>query len=203
MPARATRSAARAGGRSGARRSRSGPPSAPARRLPSAPVRGSARRSWRPADQPRRNRARANVRAAHRFGSRGLGISADHYATWCTVRCRCCAYDLSPGEHGDGEPHSQDRRGLGRAANLEIDGQIVPNYDARLRPPSRRARSSRATSCGSTRREVLVDIGYKSEGVIPANELSIRKAVDPHDEGDARRGGRRAGPDQGGTRTAG
>ena len=24
--------------------------------------------------------------------------------------------------------------------------------------------------------EVLVDIGYKSEGVIPANELSIRKA---------------------------
>jgi small subunit ribosomal protein S1 len=30
--------------------------------------------------------------------------------------------------------------------------------------------------------EVLVDIGYKSEGVIPSNELSIRKSVDPHDE---------------------
>ncbi|HTY97994.1 MAG TPA: 30S ribosomal protein S1, partial [Solirubrobacteraceae bacterium] len=30
--------------------------------------------------------------------------------------------------------------------------------------------------------EVLVDIGYKSEGVIPANELSIRKAVDPSEE---------------------
>ena len=30
--------------------------------------------------------------------------------------------------------------------------------------------------------EVLVDIGYKSEGVIPANELSIRKSVDPADE---------------------
>ena len=30
--------------------------------------------------------------------------------------------------------------------------------------------------------EVLVDIGYKSEGVIPINELSIRKSVDPHDE---------------------
>ena len=27
--------------------------------------------------------------------------------------------------------------------------------------------------------EVLVDIGYKSEGVIPSNELSIRKSVDP------------------------
>jgi small subunit ribosomal protein S1 len=30
--------------------------------------------------------------------------------------------------------------------------------------------------------EVLVDIGYKSEGVILSNELSIRKSVDPHDE---------------------
>ncbi|WP_420542093.1 30S ribosomal protein S1 [Rubrobacter naiadicus] len=29
--------------------------------------------------------------------------------------------------------------------------------------------------------EVLVDIGYKSEGLIPANELSIRKGVDPHE----------------------
>ena len=30
--------------------------------------------------------------------------------------------------------------------------------------------------------EVLVDIGYKSEGVIPSNELSIRKSVDPNEE---------------------
>ena len=30
--------------------------------------------------------------------------------------------------------------------------------------------------------EVLVDIGYKSEGVIPSTELSIRKSVDPADE---------------------
>ncbi len=29
--------------------------------------------------------------------------------------------------------------------------------------------------------EVLVDIGYKSEGIIPANELSIRKGVDPQE----------------------
>jgi small subunit ribosomal protein S1 len=29
--------------------------------------------------------------------------------------------------------------------------------------------------------EVLVDIGYKSEGVIPLKELSIRKDVDPHE----------------------
>jgi len=31
------------------------------------------------------------------------------------------------------------------------------------------------------RDEVLLDIGYKSEGVIPARELSIRHDVDPHD----------------------
>ncbi|MBV8064952.1 MAG: 30S ribosomal protein S1, partial [Actinobacteria bacterium] len=30
--------------------------------------------------------------------------------------------------------------------------------------------------------EVLVDIGYKSEGVIPVGELSIRKSVDPSEE---------------------
>ena len=30
--------------------------------------------------------------------------------------------------------------------------------------------------------EVLVDIGYKCEGVIPSNELSIRKSVDPSEE---------------------
>ena len=29
--------------------------------------------------------------------------------------------------------------------------------------------------------EVLVDIGYKSEGLIPTNELSIRKSADPHE----------------------
>ncbi len=31
------------------------------------------------------------------------------------------------------------------------------------------------------RDEVLVDIGYKSEGLVPSNELTIRKGVDPHD----------------------
>src|SRR3712207_5345262 len=29
--------------------------------------------------------------------------------------------------------------------------------------------------------EVLVDIGYKSEGLIPSNELSIRKGADPQE----------------------
>ena len=40
----------------------------------------------------------------------------------------------------------------------------------------------RVVEVGSDR--VLVDIGYKSEGVIPANELSIRRNVNPRDEVD-------------------
>ncbi|MCW3017708.1 MAG: rpsA [Solirubrobacterales bacterium] len=64
---------------------------------------------------------------------------------------------------------------------LEVDGQIVPNYDATFR-----AIEEGEVVTGNLVRidkdEVLVDIGSKSEGVIPANELSIRKAVDPNDE---------------------
>src|ERR1700745_3860394 len=64
---------------------------------------------------------------------------------------------------------------------LEIDGQIVPNYDATVHPFQ-----EGDVVTGHVVRidndEVLVDIGYKSEGVIPATELSIRKSVDPSDE---------------------
>ncbi|MGC9219987.1 MAG: 30S ribosomal protein S1 [Solirubrobacteraceae bacterium] len=64
---------------------------------------------------------------------------------------------------------------------LEIGGRIVPNYDATIHPFG-----EGDVVTGHVVRidndEVLVDIGYKSEGVIPSNELSIRKSVDPHDE---------------------
>src|SRR5687767_15599993 len=64
---------------------------------------------------------------------------------------------------------------------LEIDGQILPNYDATIKPFS-----EGDVVTGKVVRidkdEVLVDIGYKSEGVIPLNELSIRRSVDPSDE---------------------
>src|SRR3989440_4616505 len=64
---------------------------------------------------------------------------------------------------------------------LEIDGRIVPNYDATLHPFQ-----EGDVVTGHVVRidndEVLVDIGYKSEGVIPSSELSIRKSVDPSDE---------------------
>jgi small subunit ribosomal protein S1 len=64
---------------------------------------------------------------------------------------------------------------------LEIDGHIVPNYDATFAPfEEGEVVSGRVVRIDND--EVLVDIGYKSEGVIPSNELSIRKNVDPHDE---------------------
>src|SRR6059036_153785 len=64
---------------------------------------------------------------------------------------------------------------------LEIDGQIVPNYDATI-VPFEEGDVVTGKVVRIDNDEVLVDIGYKSEGVIPNNELSIRKNVDPHDE---------------------
>jgi small subunit ribosomal protein S1 len=64
---------------------------------------------------------------------------------------------------------------------LEVAGQIVPNYDATFRDIEE-GEVVTGHVVRIDKDEVLVDIGYKSEGVIPANELSIRKSVDPHDE---------------------
>jgi small subunit ribosomal protein S1 len=64
---------------------------------------------------------------------------------------------------------------------IEVDGQIVPNYDATL-VPFEEGDVVTGKVVRIDQDEVLVDIGYKSEGVIPQNELSIRKSVDPGDE---------------------
>ena len=64
---------------------------------------------------------------------------------------------------------------------VEVDGQLVPNYDATIKPFSDGDVVS-GTVVRIDKDEVLVDIGYKSEGVIPANELSIRRSVDPSEE---------------------
>ncbi|NLG65078.1 MAG: 30S ribosomal protein S1 [Actinobacteria bacterium] len=64
---------------------------------------------------------------------------------------------------------------------LEVDGVLVPDYDSTIT-----LFSEGDIVTGKVVRidkdEVLVDIGYKSEGVIPQNELSIRKSVNPNDE---------------------
>ncbi len=64
---------------------------------------------------------------------------------------------------------------------IEVDGQLVPNYDATIKPFDEGDVVS-GDVVRIDKDEVLVDIGYKSEGVIPANELSIRRSVDPADE---------------------
>jgi small subunit ribosomal protein S1 len=64
---------------------------------------------------------------------------------------------------------------------IEVDGKLVPNYDATIKPFG-----EGDVVTGKVVRidkdEVLVDIGYKSEGVIPVSELSIRRSVDPSEE---------------------
>src|SRR3954466_2462011 len=66
---------------------------------------------------------------------------------------------------------------------LEIDGRIVPNYDATI-TPFEEGDVVTGKVVRIDKDEVLVDIGYKSEGVIPAHELSIRKSVDAPGECD-------------------
>src|SRR5919106_120400 len=64
---------------------------------------------------------------------------------------------------------------------LEIDGRIVPNYDATI-VPFEEGDVVTGKVVRIDKDEVLVDIGYKSEGVIPSGELSIRKSVDTSEE---------------------
>jgi small subunit ribosomal protein S1 len=64
---------------------------------------------------------------------------------------------------------------------LQIDGKIVPNYAATM-VSFDEGDVVNGKVVRIDKDEVLVDIGYKSEGVIPSTELSIRKSVDPADE---------------------
>jgi small subunit ribosomal protein S1 len=64
---------------------------------------------------------------------------------------------------------------------VEIDGKIVPNYAATM-VSFDEGDVVKGRVVRIDKDEVLVDIGYKSEGVIPSTELSIRKSVDPADE---------------------
>src|SRR3712207_1440726 len=57
---------------------------------------------------------------------------------------------------------------------LEIDGQIVPNYDATIVPFSEGDVVS-GNVVRIDKDEVLVDIGYKSEGVIPSQRSEERR----------------------------
>ena len=64
---------------------------------------------------------------------------------------------------------------------IEVDGVQVPNYDLTM-PIFSEGDVVTGRVVRVDKDEVLVDIGYKSEGVIPLPELSIRKSVKPEDE---------------------
>ena len=64
---------------------------------------------------------------------------------------------------------------------IEVDGVMVPNYDGTL-PVFSEGDVVTGRVVRVDKDEVLVDIGYKSEGVIPLPELSIRKSVKPEEE---------------------
>jgi small subunit ribosomal protein S1 len=61
------------------------------------------------------------------------------------------------------------------------EGNIVPDYDSTF-PTINEGEVVHGTVVRVDKDEVLVDIGYKSEGVIPVAELSIRRSVNPADE---------------------
>jgi small subunit ribosomal protein S1 len=64
---------------------------------------------------------------------------------------------------------------------IEVEGGWIPDYEANLRDVTE-GEVVTGIIVRIDNDEVLVDIGYKSEGVIPSNELSIRRNVNPRDE---------------------
>ena len=60
-------------------------------------------------------------------------------------------------------------------------GELVPDYESTF-PTIEEGQVVNGTVVRVDKDEVLVDIGYKSEGVIPVAELSIRRSVNPADE---------------------
>ena len=75
-------------------------------------------------------------------------------------------------EEGNYTPRQITSDDLGMAFADAIDGTMVSVEDGQI---------VTGTVVKVDRDEVLLDIGYKSEGVIPARELSIRNDVNPHD----------------------
>jgi small subunit ribosomal protein S1 len=61
------------------------------------------------------------------------------------------------------------------------DGELVPDYESTF-PTINEGEVVHGTVVRVDKDEVLVDIGYKSEGVIPVSELSIRRSINPADE---------------------
>jgi small subunit ribosomal protein S1 len=125
----------------------------------------------------------------------GPGAARDH-ARDCGMRLPHCAAvpetdtttEAAQPEQAQEQPQTEQKQGTGNGTAtasdnllIEVDGKLVPNYDATIHPFSEGDVVS-GQVVRIDQDEVLVDIGYKSEGVIPSNELSIRKAAKPSEE---------------------
>jgi small subunit ribosomal protein S1 len=87
------------------------------------------------------------------------------------------------------EPETEQPQSAGNGAAssddflIEVDGKLVPNYDATIHPFSEGdVVSGKVVRIDQD--EVLVDIGYKSEGVVPGVEFEDIKTVNVGDEVD-------------------
>ena len=78
-------------------------------------------------------------------------------------------------------PKQTSRRQTTTSGPRGPDGELIPDYDSTF-PVINEGEVVRGKVVRVDKDEVLVDIGYKSEGVIPVSELSIRRSVNPADE---------------------
>ncbi|MBN2168132.1 MAG: 30S ribosomal protein S1 [Actinobacteria bacterium] len=76
------------------------------------------------------------------------------------------------------ELNAEDKESLASLGLSPEDGQEVPDYDGTIKIFNE-GDIVEGTVVKVDKEEVLVDIGFKSEGVIPARELSIRYNVKP------------------------
>ena len=78
-------------------------------------------------------------------------------------------------------PSKSPRRPRPASGSTGPDGELIPDYESTF-PTINEGEVVHGTVVRVDKDEVLVDIGYKSEGVIPVAELSIRRSVNPADE---------------------
>jgi small subunit ribosomal protein S1 len=96
---------------------------------------------------------------------------------------------LNPPEQTEAAPPASERpapappppRTLDGPEYIEVDGEMIPNYDLTI-PDFEEGDVVTGYVVRVDKDEVLVDIGFKSEGVIMLPELSIRKSVNVFDE---------------------
>src|ERR1700743_141075 len=154
-------------------------------RRPSAPERASSRATARPAKLAPQMRTswdpssgvRSSPRLVARIGIPSQGSGGGARATICAIMPSPVSATETMTPPAPTATPVDGSNGL----LLEIDGKIVPNYAATM-VSFDEGDVVNGKVVRIDKDEVLVDIGYKAEGVIPSNELSIRKSVDPGEE---------------------